>query len=459
MNPEAIEAAKKAGELGVAVMDSRRDMEAAQRIENPDERSKKIKELEAKSRDQQANAVKAIGDKVLKGDDKKNFDMMIEAGKLARERVANDKSLFPDWEELTRDPTDQGRTPLQMLEGNFGQLAGLAGAAGFEKEFKALQAGLQIADLFDRYGLGDGSFSDVFGTTKQLAELEKLIEKGELSSLMLGQAGIGLANLQTGLGMLSALGGFFGFGKDIAKMQKAVSALQGLQKAFNGDIAGGIDGILALDGLLFQLPPTAKEALNKAKELAKNLKKMGAMKPISGPAGVYADGKHVAGLGISGTIHGMPLAPGPGSPNVLVYNMPIWRTKSDKHVCMLPGPGPAPHMPPPGGMVPVGSPKTKANSLFIARHDDATLEANGGGPVKIIPLPEALAIALKRAAEEAEKKRKAEEKKKADKAAKAKKDAEKKKGPLTREEREARKKEVLERRERAQRAEERNRAE
>lgn len=415
------ESGKAAAKLADQMAKSQQAMEAANQIQDPAEKAKKIKEIEAGLRANQADAVRAIGGQFLKGDDKKRFDTTLETSKLLRERIINHPGdFFPSWEDLTRDPTDQGRTSLQMLQSGFGDLSAIAKAAGYEKEYNAINAGLQIADLLDRYGLGDGAFSDIFGTKKQLDDLAKQLEKGNISSLGLGQAGIGLANLQAGLGMLSALGGVFGFGKDIAKVQKAVSALQGLQKAFSGDIAGGIDGILALDGLLFDLPPEAKEALSKAKELVNGLKKMGPMKPLSpSGSGVYVEGKHIAAFGLSGTVHGIPLMPGPGSANVLAYSMPVWRTNSDKHVCTLPGPGPAPHMPPPGGMVPVGATKTFANDLHIARHDDSTLEANGGGMVKIIPLPEAMAIAIKRAKEEAERKRKAEEKKKTDKAAKS----------------------------------------
>ncbi len=35
------------------------------------------------------------------------------------------------------------------------------------------------------------------------------------------------------------------------------------------------------------------------------------------------------------TAHGSPLAPGPGSPNVLIGGMPAWRGLTDIHVCPI----------------------------------------------------------------------------------------------------------------------------
>ena len=33
------------------------------------------------------------------------------------------------------------------------------------------------------------------------------------------------------------------------------------------------------------------------------------------------------------TTHGAPLAPGPGSANVLIGNLPAWRAMIDQHAC------------------------------------------------------------------------------------------------------------------------------
>lgn len=401
-------------EIGLhnAILKQQQELAAATSAGNKD----KIKEIEQKIRDAQSAEVKAIGDQLLKGDAKNAFDASIELGKLARDRLALNKDLLPSFGDLITDPTTDPnalkRTTLQMLQGNFGQLGGIAAAMGFGKEFGALNAGMQIADLFDRYGLGGSSFSDLFGTPKQIKDLTDQIAKGDLGSLGLGQAGVGLANIQSGLDMLSALGGYFGFGKDIAKVKQAVSALQGLAKAFDGDIAGGIGGILALDGLLFKLPPEAKEALAKAKQLAEGLKKFAKMKaPAAKPAGVYVEGKHIAAVGLSGTVHGIMLAPGPGALTVLAYGSPVWRTITDKHICPLPGPGGAPHAPAPGAFAAAGATKTYAEDYWITRHEDSVMEPNGGGAVKIVPKAQAMAIALKRAQDEA--KRKAAEKAKA----------------------------------------------
>ncbi len=72
------------------------------------------------------------------------------------------------------------------------------------------------------------------------------------------------------------------------------------------------------------------------------------------------------------TSHGTPLAPGPGSFNVLIGGMPAWRAGSDFHTCPLVNPGPAPHA---GGVVAMGSVTVLINSLPAARQGDMIVEA------------------------------------------------------------------------------------
>ena len=72
------------------------------------------------------------------------------------------------------------------------------------------------------------------------------------------------------------------------------------------------------------------------------------------------------------TSHGTPLAPGPGSVNVLIGNKPAWRAVSDTHVCPL-SDGPKPHV---GGVVAVGSTSVLINSLPAVRQGDQVVEAS-----------------------------------------------------------------------------------
>jgi uncharacterized Zn-binding protein involved in type VI secretion len=78
------------------------------------------------------------------------------------------------------------------------------------------------------------------------------------------------------------------------------------------------------------------------------------------------------------TSHGTPLAPGPGSPNVLIGSKPAWRATSDFHTCPL-SDGPKPHA---GGTVVVGSTTVLINSLPAARMGDTIVEA--GPPNTIV---------------------------------------------------------------------------
>ena len=80
------------------------------------------------------------------------------------------------------------------------------------------------------------------------------------------------------------------------------------------------------------------------------------------------------------TSHGTPLAPGPGSPNVLIGGRSAWRAASDFHACPLFN-GPSPHV---GGVVIIGSPTVLINGLFAARQGDFVAE----GPPNTIVLGE-----------------------------------------------------------------------
>ncbi len=78
------------------------------------------------------------------------------------------------------------------------------------------------------------------------------------------------------------------------------------------------------------------------------------------------------------TSHGTPLAPGPGSVNVMIGGQPAWRATSDTHVCPLVD-GLKPHV---GGIVAVGSFTVQINSLPAARQGDQVVEA--GAPNAIV---------------------------------------------------------------------------
>lgn len=71
------------------------------------------------------------------------------------------------------------------------------------------------------------------------------------------------------------------------------------------------------------------------------------------------------------TSHGTPLAPGPGSVNVLIGGRPAWRAGADFHACPLFN-GLVPHV---GGVVAVGSPTVLIGGLPAARQGDLVAEA------------------------------------------------------------------------------------
>ncbi|MGV8176113.1 MAG: PAAR domain-containing protein [Methanothrix sp.] len=77
------------------------------------------------------------------------------------------------------------------------------------------------------------------------------------------------------------------------------------------------------------------------------------------------------------TSHGTPLAPGPGSANVLIGGMPAWRSGSDMHTCPIVVP--PPHV---GGVVAMGSASVLINNLPAARQGDQIVES--GPPNAIV---------------------------------------------------------------------------
>lgn len=70
------------------------------------------------------------------------------------------------------------------------------------------------------------------------------------------------------------------------------------------------------------------------------------------------------------TAHGSPLAPGPGSVNVLIGGKPAWRVGTDFHTCPL-SDGLKPHV---GGTVATGSSTVLINGAPAARMGDMIVE-------------------------------------------------------------------------------------
>ncbi len=66
------------------------------------------------------------------------------------------------------------------------------------------------------------------------------------------------------------------------------------------------------------------------------------------------------------TSHGIPLSPGPASPNVIIGGRPAWRATSDFHSCPLMEEG-KPHV---GGVVLIGSTTVFINNLPAVRVGD-----------------------------------------------------------------------------------------
>jgi uncharacterized Zn-binding protein involved in type VI secretion len=75
------------------------------------------------------------------------------------------------------------------------------------------------------------------------------------------------------------------------------------------------------------------------------------------------------------TVHGSPLVPGPGSPNVLIGGRPAWRAAVDLHLCPFPG---APHG---SGPTLAGAVTVLINGSPAARAGDYVVEPTGGPDV------------------------------------------------------------------------------
>jgi len=73
------------------------------------------------------------------------------------------------------------------------------------------------------------------------------------------------------------------------------------------------------------------------------------------------------------TAHGAPLAPGPGSPNVLIGGLPAWRTLIDQHACPAVSISGADGV----GMVMMGSPTVLINNQMSCRLGDIVVEIPG----------------------------------------------------------------------------------
>src|SRR5687768_18557611 len=77
------------------------------------------------------------------------------------------------------------------------------------------------------------------------------------------------------------------------------------------------------------------------------------------------------------TSHGTPLAPGPGSPAVLIASQPAWRAGADFHTCPLVN-GTQPHI---GGTVAGGRLSVLVGDLPAARMGDADVEPGGSDAI------------------------------------------------------------------------------
>ncbi len=73
------------------------------------------------------------------------------------------------------------------------------------------------------------------------------------------------------------------------------------------------------------------------------------------------------------TTHGMPLAPGPGSVNVLIGGLPAWRAMMDQHACPMVSISGADGV----GMVMMGSPTVFINNMMACRMGDIVMEIPG----------------------------------------------------------------------------------
>jgi uncharacterized Zn-binding protein involved in type VI secretion len=73
------------------------------------------------------------------------------------------------------------------------------------------------------------------------------------------------------------------------------------------------------------------------------------------------------------TTHGAPLAPGPGSSNVLIGYLPAWRATIDQHACPAVSVSGADGV----GSVVIGSPTVLINNMMACRMGDIVVEKPG----------------------------------------------------------------------------------
>lgn len=73
------------------------------------------------------------------------------------------------------------------------------------------------------------------------------------------------------------------------------------------------------------------------------------------------------------TVHGSPLAPGTGSPDVFIGFLPAWRAMVDQHAC----PAVSASGPDIGGSVKMGSPTVFINGQMATRMGDIVVEVPG----------------------------------------------------------------------------------
>lgn len=90
------------------------------------------------------------------------------------------------------------------------------------------------------------------------------------------------------------------------------------------------------------------------------------------------------------TTHGMPLAPGPGSTDVLIGGLPAWRALIDQHACPAVSISGADGV----GMVMMGSPTVLIDFMMACRVGDIVMEIPGLalGPVNPIIMGEMTVI-------------------------------------------------------------------
>jgi uncharacterized Zn-binding protein involved in type VI secretion len=73
------------------------------------------------------------------------------------------------------------------------------------------------------------------------------------------------------------------------------------------------------------------------------------------------------------TTHGAPLAPGPGSADVLIGGLPAWRATIDQHACPAVSVSGADGV----GSVVIGSPTVLINNMMACRMGDIVVEKPG----------------------------------------------------------------------------------